>query len=111
MERTMRILSEVRPRLKRVYVLAGNEPISDCYARAMKVIEWGGEPFCQFERPLDYIGGAIPTKFDWTEQLGKDFCRYFNRYVWRSAPIWEYSNRKGEAPPFAFMRPHSVGVL
>ena len=40
-------------------------------------------------------------RFDWTEQLGKDFCRYFNRYLWRTLSLQEYKPRKNEAPPFA----------
>src|SRR5260370_1346348 len=37
-QRTMTILQEVSPSRKRVYCLAGNEPIAACYERARKII-------------------------------------------------------------------------
>jgi hypothetical protein len=58
--RMMQILKEEPMRRKRVYVLVGNEPIEACYERAMKVIEWGGEPHCQFVLPS--ISWMIPRK-------------------------------------------------
>lgn len=97
------VLKGEPPRRKQVYVLVGNEPIEACYERVRKVIDWGGEPYCQFERPLDYVEGPLPVQFDWTEQRGQDFCRYYNRHLYRYAELWEYSNRKGERPPFEFL--------
>lgn len=107
-ERMMRILRGEPARSKQVYVLVGNEPIEWCYERARQVIGWGGEPYCQFVKPLNYLGGPVPTKFDWTEQAGRDFCRFFNRHLWRTVPIHEYSDRRGEAPPFAFLSPRNA---
>ena len=107
--RTMHILREVSPRRKRVYVLIGNEPITSCYERAQKVIEWGGEPYCQYVLPLHWLGdpATLKPRFDWTYQKGRDFMRYYNRPGnWRAFPIWEYSNRKGENPPFHDLRRH-----
>lgn len=100
--RMMCLLREEPSSKKRVYVLVGNEPIAACYERAQRVIEWGGEPHCQYVLPLNWLGdpATLKPRFDWTYQLGKDFCRYYNRFVWRSVPIWEYSNRVGEKPPF-----------
>lgn len=113
--RMMTILKEVSPSRKRVYCLVGNEPIRACYERAMKIIEWGGEPFCQFLLPLNWLGDAknVKLRYDWTSyQQGRDFCRYFNRYGWRSYPIWHYQNRKNEPPPFAFLsRKHGRGDI
>lgn len=102
-EPMMRILRDVPASRKRVYVLIGNEPIASCYDRAMQVIAWGGEPFCQYVLPLNWLGdpATIRPRFDWTYQRGKDFARYFNRYLWRYMPLTQYSNRKGERPPFA----------
>lgn len=101
-ERMMRILKGESPRRKRVYVLIGNEPIEACYERAMKVIEWGGEPYCQPLMPLNALSrDHLKVGHDWTWQKLKDFARYFNRHNWRKFPLSEYSNRKGEAPPFA----------
>jgi hypothetical protein len=100
-ERMMQILKAEPASKKRVYCLVGNEPIAACYHRARKIIEWGGEPYCQFIMPLNYLGGPLKTRYDWTEQRGRDFCRYFNRFVWRYAPLTEYLPRKGESAPFA----------
>lgn len=101
-EEMMRLLKVESARMKQVYVLVGNEPIVDCYRRALSVIAWGGEPYCQFLRPLNWLGdrATLRPRHDWTDQLGRDFCRYFNRHLWRSVPIQEYSDRKGERPPF-----------
>lgn len=102
-ERMMRILKAENSKKKRVYVLVGNEPIVSCYERAMKVIEWGGEPYCQFVLPLNWLGdpATLRPRFDWTYRLGKDFCRYFNRFLWKYTTLQEYNHRQHEAPPFA----------
>lgn len=102
-EPMMAVLRELPAARKRVYVLVGNEPIASCYDRVRQVIAWGGEPYCQFVLPLNWLGDptALRPRFDWTYQRGRDFCRYVNRYLWRYMPLSEYSNRKGERPPFA----------
>jgi hypothetical protein len=87
-----------------VYVLIGNEPMAPCYERAQKVLEWGGEPFCQPFIPLNSLDGAPKARFDWTVQSLKDFARYYNRFLWKYAPIWEYSNRQDEEPPLRSLR-------
>jgi hypothetical protein len=72
--RMMGILHDVAPKMKRVYVLAGNEPVESCYERALKVIEWGGEPFCQYVRPLNWLGRSRnaepPSRLDRAEGHG-----------------------------------------
>lgn len=101
-ERMMRILAAEPPRRKQVYVLIGNEPIAACYERACKVIEWGGEPFCQPFIPLNALTRQhLKIAYDWTAPLLKDFARYFNRHLWRAVSLRDYTNRKGEPPPFA----------
>lgn len=100
-KRMMDILKAEPAGKKQVYVLIGNEPVVSCHERARKVIEWGGEPFCQMLRPLNHLGGPLKTRHDWTEQLGQDFCRYFNRHLWRSLAIVEYRPRKYSPLPFA----------
>jgi hypothetical protein len=102
--RMMEILRAESPRRKQVYVLAGNEPIAACLQRAQQVIAWGGEPYVQFVRPLNYLGGPLRCRHDWTEQTGRDFCRYFNRHLWRSLPISDYVPRIASPPPFAQIR-------
>ena len=104
----LQILKPVPPYRKRVYCLVGNEPIEACYDRLQTIIANGGEPFCQALRPLNYLGGPWRMKHGWTETLAKDFVRYADRFVWRKTPIWEYSNRRGERPPFAFLAPRSI---
>lgn len=102
-KRMMGVLKNENSKRKRVYVLIGNEPIASCYERAMKVIEWGGEPYCQYVLPLNWLGDPVTLRprFDWTYQRGKDFMRYFNRFLWKYVPIREYNNRQHEPPPFA----------
>jgi hypothetical protein len=107
----MRILKEEPARQKRVYVLIGNEDLQSRYERAMKVIEGGCEPHCQFVLPLNWLGDSTKVKlrYDWQSyQQGKDFCRYFNTWGWRSYPIWEYRPRINEPCPFAHLQPAIV---
>lgn len=98
--RMMEILKDEPPSKKRVYVLIGNEPMEACYERVRRVLEWGGQPFCQPVLSLNYLGGPIRAHHDWTEQRLRDFARYANRFLWRYFPLSEYSNRKSEPPPF-----------
>jgi len=102
-KRMMDILRNESKSKKRVYVLIGNEPVESCYERAMKVIEWGGEPYCQYVLPLNWLGDTtkIRPRYNWTYQLGRDFMRYFNTYGWRSYPLSEYEPRKHQVLPFA----------
>lgn len=96
----MTLLHDYPRQKKRVYVLINNEPLEVCYERLLKVVEWGGEPYCQTMLPLNYLGGPIKMHHDWTEQKARDFCRYANRFLWKYMPLSEYNNRNGENPPF-----------
>lgn len=100
-QRMMGILRAESPKRKQVYVLIGNEPMASCYERVCRVIEWGGEPYCQPMLSLNYLGGPIRVHYDWTERRLRDFARWANRHLWRYMPPGEYSNRKNECPPFA----------
>lgn len=102
-QRMMAILKEESPKRKQVYVLIGNEPIDSCYERAMKVIEWGGEPYCQPVMPLDCLDKVPTVQHDWTQEKLQDFTRFFNRHLWRSMRIEDYMPRKFERNPFAGM--------
>lgn len=107
----MQILKPESPKRKRVYCLVGNEPIIACYERAMKIIAWGGEPHCQFVLPLNWLGDPerVKLRYDWRSyQQGKDFCRYFNTWGWRSYPIWDYKPRINESCPFDRLAPSTV---
>lgn len=107
-QRMMEILRDEKPRKKQVYVLVGNEPIASCYQRAQEVIAWGGEPYCQFVLPLNWLGdpAEIRPRHDWTYALGRDFCRYFNRHLWRGGrlPLADYKPRVNEPEPFKTLR-------
>lgn len=69
------------------YVLAGNESFADCLWRAMKVVEWGGEPRIQMMKPLNWLQPRqsvwINPKHDWTVELSVNFPRYWYSYAWR----------------------------
>lgn len=106
--RVLRILKDEPSKSKRVYVLVGNEPIASCYERAQIVLAEGGEPHCQYWRPLNYLGGSLWEKFDWTNQSAIDFCRYFNQWFWRRMKIWDYVPRKDGVAPFSYMRPAEI---
>ena len=84
----LRSRRDARPR--RVYVLAGNEPLEACLERALKVIAWGAEPFVQPLQPLDALHKNTYTPPGWEPGRLTDFARYFNRYIWRRVPWPEY---------------------
>lgn len=104
--RMMQILKGESVKRKQVYVLIGNEPIEACLERALKVIEWGGEPYVQPVMPLNALSrDDLRIAYGWTHRRLKDFQRYFNRHLWRYVKLWEYNNRKREKPPFADLAP------
>lgn len=104
------ILHHEPARKKQVYVLIGNEPIPECYGRARQVIEWGGEPYCQAFMPLNALRKRPGVRHDWTETTLRDFCRYFNRHLWRSLPIGDYKPREDEPEPFRSMVARRVSL-
>lgn len=113
--RMMNILKGEVARRKQVYCLIGNEPIQTCYERAQKIIEWGGEPYCQFMLPLNLLDhpsnpyAKVKLRYDWQAYWqGKDFMRYYNKHFWRKFPIWEYEPRRNEPCPFTWLAPKSV---
>lgn len=106
-EAMMQILRDVKPRMKRVYVLIGNEPVASCYERAEKVIEWGAEPYVQYVLPLNWLGDvrALKHRFDWTQARARAMTRYYNKPgLWHAVPIWEYTTSKKRASLFAFLK-------
>jgi hypothetical protein len=101
-QQMMTVLAGEAPRRKQVYVLIGNEPIAACYERARKVIEWGGEPYCQPVMPLNALSrDQVMVRHDWTLQLLRDFARFFNRHLWRTLELRDYLPRLAERAPFA----------
>lgn len=90
-ERMMGVLKDVSPRRKQVYVLIGNEPYDACMRRIRKVIEWGGEPYCQPVMPLNALDRSdLIVRHDWTSTQLKRVQRWTNRHVWRTVPFEEY---------------------
>ncbi len=84
-------LTDESPKRKQVYCLVGNEPIAVCHERAQKVIEWGGEPYCQPLLPLNASDRhQYLIRHDWTPDKLKDFARFYNRHLWRYARLSEY---------------------
>ncbi len=62
----------------RVYTLIGNEPIADCLLRVNEVIAAGAHPWPQRLRPLDWLGGPLPTLYDWDEPTLIAFQRFYS---------------------------------
>ena len=90
-ERTMEMLKCVpNPKLKRVYVLIGNEPFEACMERVKKVLEWGGEPHCQPLIKLNARKKEPWVRFDWTAEKLRDVARWANRRLWKYTAFENY---------------------
>lgn len=102
--RAMGILDEagISRRARRIYCLAGNEPVDDCERRVNEICSWGCLPIVQRRRPLDWMGGPLPVLHDWTEQRLIDFQRWGNRLA-RGLSFSEY--RRGHKDR------HAVGEM
>ena len=70
----MRMLAEVSPRRKRVYVLIGNEPIEACMTRIREVLGWGGEPHVQPVIKLNARHKKPWVRHDWTPWASARCC-------------------------------------
>lgn len=83
-ERMMRILDEIKApkRSRRIYCLAGNEPLEACEQRVREIQDWGAVPIVQRRRPLDWLGDPrpLPCLYDWTPQKLIDFQRWGNHF-------------------------------
>lgn len=88
--RVMRILDEVVPKRKRVYVLIGNEPFDECMGRIRQVIKWGGEPHVQPYIKLNALAREPKVRFDWSAQLLRDVARWANGRFWRYCAFADY---------------------
>lgn len=95
-ERMAGILKDVLQRRKRVYVLAGNEPLEACYERAQKVLEWNCTPYVQPVMSLNALRrDDLIVRYDWTLEKLKAFQQYYNGFRWYSVPISEYVSATG----------------
>lgn len=89
-DRVMRMLKDVSPRKKRVYVMIGNEPIAACEQRLSEVIAWGGEPHVQPFMKLNALEKQPSVRHDWTAQRLRDTARWANRYLWKYCTLQDY---------------------
>ena len=96
--RVMRMLRDEPQKKKRVYVLIGNEPYSECMQRITEVIDGGCEPHVQPVMRLNAQERRPWVRFDWTEQKLKDVARWANGFVWKRVPFAEYDRHRKNAP-------------
>lgn len=89
-ERVMRMLKDVSPRKKQVYVLIGNEPKAACMERIEQVIAWGGEPYAQPYMKLNALVKKPHVRFDWTERDLRRTQRWVNGRFWKFTPFDQY---------------------
>lgn len=92
--RVMKMLEDEPQKRKRVYVLVGNEPFSDCMARIQEVIDHGCEPHVQPFMKLNALERKPHPRHDWTPQLLADVARWANGWVWKKAPFSDYRRSK-----------------
>ena len=92
--RVMRMLADEPQKRKRVYVLIGNEPFSDCMTRIQEVIDHGCEPHVQPFIKLNSLSRTPHARYDWNEQLLRDVARWANGWVWKKAPFSEYDRSR-----------------
>lgn len=94
----MKMLAGEQAKRKRVYVLIGNEPFSDCMQRIQEVLDAGCEPHCQPLMKLNALDKEPWERFDWTAEKLRHVARWANRRIWRYAKFDEYdAGRKGSA--------------
>lgn len=71
----------------RVYTMLGNEPMADCLRRVQEVIAAGAHPWPQRLRPLDWLGGPLPCRFDWDEPTLIAAQRFYSiKGLWGQMP-------------------------
>ncbi len=101
-KRMMQILGSAPTKKKRAYVMIGNEPFDACLQRANEIIEWGSEPYCQpYLSKTALSRNEYEIRYDWTRERLVHFARYFNRFLWKYAPMREY--QCGKKHPFEFL--------
>lgn len=88
--RVLEMLKAVNSRLKRVYVLIGNESMESCLDRIESVIAWGGEPHVQPLMKLNARYKVPWVRYDWTLGSLRDMARWANRRLWKYASFSEY---------------------
>lgn len=107
-ERVMRMLKDVSPRRKQVYVLIGNEPKAACLERIAEVRAWGGEPYVQPYMKLNALVKRPHVRFDWTERDLLKVQRWVNGRFIKYATLDEYdpsmrTGRRSQEPQGAML--------
>lgn len=87
----LEMLKDVPAKKKQVYVLIGNEPMAECYARIRFVIAHGGEVHVQPLMKLNALTKEHWVRFDWTAKALVDMARWANRRIWRYADWLDYA--------------------
>ncbi len=96
----------------RVYTLIGNEPVEACQQRVREVIENGCHPWPQRLRPLDWLGGPLPTRHDWDEPTLIAFQRFYSiAGLWKQMPPEDFHYQGRYPLRFAPRRSVSLPVL
>jgi len=87
--------SGVSGRRIQVYTLIGNESVADSISRCREVIRLGAEPRPQRLRPLDWLGGDLPCRHDWTEKNLIATQRYFALpQIWKTVEMKDFYYQK-----------------
>ena len=94
----MKMLKDEPPKRKRVYVLIGNEPFSECMGRIREVIEYGCEPHVQPFIKLNAMQRQPHARFDWTPQKLRDVARWANGFLWKKTTFNEYDRSMKKRP-------------
>lgn len=98
----MRMLADVRPKRKRVYVLIGNEPYAECMQRIREVIEHGCEPHVQPVMKLNALTKEPWVRHDWTAQKLRDVARWANSWSWKKCDFeaWDPTRNNSRRPVY-----------
>jgi hypothetical protein len=88
--RAFKILKDVSPRKKQVYVMIGDEPFDLCMDRIETVIGHRGEPYAQPFIKLNSLTKTPRIRYDWTPQKLQWVQRWTNRHLWRKTKFKDY---------------------
>lgn len=90
----MRMLVDVRPKRKRVYLLIGNEPFAECMQRIQEVIDHGCEPHVQPVMKLTALVKQPWVRHDWTPQMLRDVARWANSWSWKKTAFADWDPQR-----------------
>lgn len=98
----MRMLADVRPKRKRVYVLIGNEPFAECMQRIQEVIDHGCEPHVQPVMKLNALVKEPWVRHDWTADKLRQVARWANSWSWKKCSFadWDPKRNNSRQPAY-----------